>query len=372
MPSGSDANASGNFWNRDHKLGISTGVLLPLYNAAKQAFIEAVERYKKELKEEYGEDSVSASFLNSLDCPENDVMKHSRALLLLSSDFGTAWNSRKQIVSKKQQLAMFVDELHLSKLILSYSPKSERAWSHRRWAIKIISRKFVNLQEIVEEESELVKGLAERSKMNYRAWNHRCWLVSYMSRGQILHELRKSKDWAGLNVADSSCFHYRARLLLWLLDHVGNCNQDANFGVELYLVWKEELNWVEGLIKRYIGREALWLHRRFLSVCWINHFATLSLNAPGHDIDKSLLTHDTDIFISNELQLFQSCTVIPDNNFEDYKAQATYAATYIMWLMKQVPEFPKVEASKLNILLKELCPEKSTIWDGLISLCGNI
>ena len=49
----------------------------------------------------------------------------------------------------------------------------------------------------------------QRSKMNYRAWNHRCWLVSYMTREQVLHELKKSRNWAGLHVADNCCFHYR-------------------------------------------------------------------------------------------------------------------------------------------------------------------
>ena len=80
----------------------------------------------------------------------------------------------------------------------------------------------------------------QRSKMNYRAWYHRCWLVSYMTTEQVrhiflillhstgssqvtflyllwslvnflqsLHELQRSKKWAGLHVADHSCFHYR-------------------------------------------------------------------------------------------------------------------------------------------------------------------
>jgi hypothetical protein len=26
---------------------------------------------------------------------------------------------------------------------------------------------------------------------------------------QVLHELKKSRNWAGLHVADNSCFHYR-------------------------------------------------------------------------------------------------------------------------------------------------------------------
>ncbi|KAJ1439516.1 hypothetical protein SESBI_02458 [Sesbania bispinosa] len=34
------------FWNRDHKLGISTHVLLPLYRAAKHAFMTTFKQYK--------------------------------------------------------------------------------------------------------------------------------------------------------------------------------------------------------------------------------------------------------------------------------------------------------------------------------------
>lgn len=71
------------FWCRDHKLGVSTQAVLLLYNAAKRAFIAAMEEYKR-LGD--GDDGL-----------ESEVMKHSKALLLLSSDFGTAWNSRSLI-----------------------------------------------------------------------------------------------------------------------------------------------------------------------------------------------------------------------------------------------------------------------------------
>lgn len=38
---------------------------------------------------------------------------------------------RKLMVSKEPHVANFMDELGFSKLVLSYSPKSECAWSHR-------------------------------------------------------------------------------------------------------------------------------------------------------------------------------------------------------------------------------------------------
>lgn len=87
------------FWCRDHKLGISTQVLLPLYNASKHAFMASLERYKSHSsvsakKDESGGNDMSSCFSPSLNILESELMKHSRALLLLSCDFVTAWNSR--------------------------------------------------------------------------------------------------------------------------------------------------------------------------------------------------------------------------------------------------------------------------------------
>ncbi|KAL0644711.1 hypothetical protein Bca4012_043001 [Brassica carinata] len=106
------------------------------------------------------------SHLRSLHVPyllhlrESKVMKHSQAVLLLSSDFGTAWNARKLILPKQNQpLEAFTKELHLSRLILS---KSEPKWSHRTWIIKMLSRSSSTPQEIVTKESELVESIGER------------------------------------------------------------------------------------------------------------------------------------------------------------------------------------------------------------------
>ncbi|KAI8029344.1 Protein prenyltransferase alpha subunit repeat-containing protein 1 [Camellia lanceoleosa] len=364
------------FWCRDHKLGISTQVLLPLYNVAKQTFMAALERYKMHSnlsvkKDESGSDNMSSWYASSLDILESEVMKHSRALLLLSCDFGTVWNSRKLVLSNKQHSQIFVDELLLSALVLSYAPKSECSWSHRRWVIKMIDGKSSNLQEIVEKESEIVKKIAEKSKMNYRAWNHRCWLVSHMSGGQVLNELNKSRGWTGLHIADSSCFHYRTRLMLRMLEelqHKQDPVSSSSYNAELRQLWKEELDWNEMLIKQYIGREALWLHRRFLSFCWIKHFVTDIHDISSHSDHKNTMNHEIGIFMDTELELVCSCSTIPDNDFEDFQAQAMFSATYIMWLTKQISEFlgiefrEKLPAEELKTIINRVCPEKIFLW----------
>ncbi|CAN1766025.1 Protein prenyltransferase alpha subunit repeat-containing protein 1, partial [Linum perenne] len=327
-----------NFWIENHKLGISSDVLLPLYAASRKEFMNAVVEYKK-----LGDLSHPSS-----EVLETEVMKHSKALVLLSPDFGTAWNSRKLIASKKQQMTVFIDELRLSALVLSYSPKSDQAWCHRRWVIKNVAAKCSTLRKILEEESDLVEKMAERSKMNYRAWNHRCWLVSYMDSEQVLQELKKSKTWAALHVADNSCFHYR--MVITVLEH-----SEVFCGENLFIVShinfmtfqasQEELEWNEELIKRYLGRrlsieqnllQSLWLYRRFLSLLWIRHFASDVNDVSSPQKSKSSIQVNVSIFLDKELLLVNSCSEVLDNEFDDYEAQAICSASYLLWLTKVI------------------------------------
>ncbi|XP_073260088.1 uncharacterized protein [Populus alba] len=337
-----------NFWSRDHKLAISTDVLLPLYKAVKDVFLHAISQYKRH--ENLSDASWDEGNL------ESEVMKHSKALLLLSCDFGTAWNFRKLIVSKKQHMLIFLDELFLSALVLSYSPKSEKAWCHRRWVIKMIAGKCSTMQDIVGKESELVEKIAE-----------------------VLHELKKSRNWAGLHVADNSCFHYRTRLMLRVReDHCHKLEDGTSDGNdEIYRIWQEELDWNEALIKCYVGREALWLHRRFLSLSWIRHFITNLGDTSNYHVCKSSINADIGIFMDNELHLANSCSTIPDNEFEDFQAQAIYSATYILWLTKQISDSQGIELQEkpnlgsLKTMLNMACPERSFLWDISTRITGK-
>ncbi|XP_047307276.1 protein farnesyltransferase/geranylgeranyltransferase type-1 subunit alpha [Impatiens glandulifera] len=340
------------FWCRDHKLGISTEILMPLYGAAKCAFISVYEKYKVQTNVCMNKDEFPGGMKKSMSFPfsiiEAEVMRHSRVLLLLSSDYGTAWNARKLVLSSKQEVQYFVDELFFSDLVLSYFHKSDMTWSHRRWLIKKIVTMHPYVQDIVEKESELVQKLAEKSKMNYRAWNHRCWLVSYMTEGQVLHELNKSKEWAGLNVADSSCFHYRTRLMLKML---GDSSTRHSGNVEIRQAWNEELEWNKLLLLRYAGREALWIYRRFLSLCWKKNFASGTPQS------------DEDVFIIDELGFVCSCLSIPNDDFGDYQTNSTLAAAYALWLLKQIRDDIGIEIHE-NVPVIELKDAINKIYPG--------
>ncbi|KAM1223114.1 hypothetical protein FF1_010663 [Malus domestica] len=67
---------------------------------------------------------------------------------------------------------------------------------------------------------------------------------------------------------------------------------------------------------------------------WIKHFITDHPGLSSHA--NNSMNDDFRIFMNNKLQLLDSCSIIPDNSFDDYQAQAKHSATYILWLIKVI------------------------------------
>jgi hypothetical protein len=78
-------------------------------------------------------------------------------------------------------------------------------------------------------------------------------------------------------------------------------------------------------------KQALWLHRRFLSMWWINSFPTVSSDESYHSKEATGMYHDFGTFLQNELCLLHVSTSA-DDEYGDFQAQATYSASYILWL----------------------------------------
>lgn len=104
------------FWNRDHKLGISTRAIVPLYRAAKHAFMTTLNQYRKCGKQS---DKVGSCLPASASCDhlESILLRHSRSLLLLSCDFMTAWNCRFVLLSIDFHFHTFVIDILYSLLL---------------------------------------------------------------------------------------------------------------------------------------------------------------------------------------------------------------------------------------------------------------
>lgn len=79
--------------------------------------------------------------------------------------------------------------------------------------------------------------------------------------------------------------------------------------------------------------QALWLHRRFLSLCLIRHLTTTTHGISCH---SNSMDNEINIFLDKELRLLDFCSTIQDMEFEDFEAQATYSTMYFLWLIKVI------------------------------------
>ncbi|KAG5532959.1 hypothetical protein RHGRI_027266 [Rhododendron griersonianum] len=143
-------------------------------------------------------------------------------------------------------------------------------------------------------------------------------------------------------------------------------------------MWKPS-GWAMNPCRLQLGRtwQALWLHRRFLSLCWMKYFATDIHDVSCRCYHKDSTSHEISVFMHNELGLVRSCSTIPDNDFEDFQAHATFSSTYILWLIKHLSESLEIELQEklplgeLKTVMNDICPEKLFLWHSLQGTCES-
>ncbi|KAH9291328.1 hypothetical protein KI387_043486, partial [Taxus chinensis] len=116
------------FWSGDHKVAISVQALFLLYKTAKSAYLSAYQWYKRlvgssqheyylpYVRETESSSETAEEDRHPLDIEgvENELMNHSKVVVLLSCDYASAWNSRKQVISRKPLKEVYCTELRLS------------------------------------------------------------------------------------------------------------------------------------------------------------------------------------------------------------------------------------------------------------------
>lgn len=139
--------------------------------------------------------------------------------LLLNPELSTLWNKRRDLVFRSDLHR--IAELRFTKLVLSRKPKSNDAFSYRRWLLDSIFQEE-NLQSnfidnLVNEELRICQLAADKSPNNYHSWSHRMWLLQklknidkqYNLNLLYMKEYDFSEHWISKHVSDYSCFHYR-------------------------------------------------------------------------------------------------------------------------------------------------------------------
>lgn len=154
------------------------------------------------------------------------------AMLLASSDYSSAWNTRKRCLLPDQ----VTDELRFNWLILTRSPKSAETWSHRSWVL----RKFGFTSPCAQNELELAWIAASRAPNNYYAGVHRLRVVGKAPSECLLTELERSRKWLKTHVSDSSGWWYH-RQLIGLLKTLGIASiaTEVAYSSELFERYRE-------------------------------------------------------------------------------------------------------------------------------------
>ncbi|KAI0237318.1 Protein prenyltransferase alpha subunit repeat-containing protein 1 [Lamellibrachia satsuma] len=115
-------------------------------------------------------------------------------------------------------------------------------------------------RKLVDHEIEVCTCAADRYPNNYNAWSHRSWLIQQFAAGDIQlleRELQATYLFVCRHVSDYSGFHHRQCLLEQL-------HKFSPEGSEVSKRLHDECTVTEDLIRRYVGHEAIWCHRRYV------------------------------------------------------------------------------------------------------------
>lgn len=276
----------------DHKLGVA-------FSAGPQLFRQARTRFHELnpllLRHADNDDAELATEL--IDC--------TRAVLLISADFYTAWNTRyaalchrhtcvsirntcgtkmsalnRTISSKELVCRGMLDalaETRFCDLVFTLHPKSIDTWAYRRWlATRLLSSSPSSfsltgneeaLNEFYQRQLSVCALLAEQKPRNYHAWSFRHWIVSQLPLAALEREAVSMQQWCATHITDHSGWNHRQHVVTVQLRRWSTApDQDVSLSYQQRTkgVLVEEYAFLSKIMSAYPAHEALWCHRRFV------------------------------------------------------------------------------------------------------------
>lgn len=224
-----------------------------------------------------------------------NLNKYINVALLIQAEVNTFWNIKRELFT----YLSYEQEMHFTKLVLSYKPKSLQAYTYRVWLIN--KQQQCNYSEVLANEFLIIKKAVAASANNYHGWNHRIWCMEKLfplihDSNIIIDELIYSQEFISQHVSEHSGFHYRQYAVrqfkhkmfasekltqilhnfrfvdyyhtIMPLDNEGHNNIDVKSFVMtnhyLNLLLYELFEVCKQLHVYYPGHEAIWYHRRFI------------------------------------------------------------------------------------------------------------
>lgn len=348
-----------------HKLGLAFWCLAQLYQSSFQLFQQAIEQNNWE-----------------------QIMKCSRALLIINGDCFSAWNTRRKVLLLSTTIKMIEDEFKFTSMIATKHPKSSELWFHRRWLlhqlVKLNNNNNVLLSgEMVKKEMQFCTRMSVLYPRNYYAWTYRkiameqfvCQQQQQQQQQQQLmkqvleEELHEMNQFMRKNISDYSCMHFIQYLLQQLLLLLFKQSNSNNSGKYLLI---HQLFWNQIFLYYYPGHEALWCHRRWLFMNFITTTTTTNNNNNNSNdndnndeyekIKKELEEDCKDeiidslpipITLQSEIQMINQ--IVNDREMANYEQQYKYALAYLLWIIDNDVTSKNVDNNNKMKELKKQC-----------------
>uniref|UniRef100_A0AAV1VDH3 Uncharacterized protein n=1 Tax=Peronospora matthiolae TaxID=2874970 RepID=A0AAV1VDH3_9STRA len=286
----SDLMTDSAFVLENHKLGVAFAAGLALFQAARTQFHPLNDLLRQE--------AVQMTQIEAQGQRERAQLLYcTRAILLVSADFYTAWNTRKSFVTRGWLDAQ--DDMQFTNLIFTLHPKSIDTWAHRRWlATRLCSALSLDdLQEFYKQQIEDSSRLADQKARNYHAWSYRHWIVSRLPIVLTAEELERMEYWCRTHVSDHSGWNHRQHTLDQLVNQSQNARDESSSSKTM--IFLAEFKFVSDVMASYPTHEALWCHRRYVMQRLLEQTSREEMTDPS-----SLLVHISQVtgsFLDAEL-----------------------------------------------------------------------
>lgn len=227
-------------------LGLESWCIGLVYHHAHQIILAAIKKYPNDTNDptQHSHKPAITPTTTTPGMPHpfnHTLVKYLNFALLINPDVVTFWNARRRLLQKDR--LDIGREFKFSAIVLSKKPKSNEAYSYRRWLYSFQSHESNDWTR----ELSLTERCSAKSLSNYQAWSHRQWALQ-KAPFLLQYELATTERFIRKHIADYSCYSHR-QFVLYKMYELGyfeyDINADTNF--QQYNALIEYLSSIDGL-----------------------------------------------------------------------------------------------------------------------------
>ena len=249
----------------DHKLGISSKILKPLYIYCYTQYQLTFNKYDALPNEE-----------------KKQLVNITLGMLIVRGDLPMIYNTRKKLLLVN--IISYKQEISFLSILFTLHAKSPSGWMHRKWCLQQLHKQhnipsdtlpFYLTDTQADIELTLCIQSASIYPKNYFAWTHRIWTLQHLnplsSSVIFTNEVRTMNDWLRAHPSDHCAVNHIQQVYQLLLPFLNqstsitpytHIHHSLKYDNSINLLYNMYINNTTILHTRP-GFESLWYSRRF-------------------------------------------------------------------------------------------------------------